>query len=367
MTEKAYQEVLKDVGIYKEPKYIDAKNFITEEKGKELIYRLIDESNILRITEPLRIALEKNPEAKKIADELDKRIKLEGKERLKDPSELNSMRKYIQIMQGMTDAPFFPIYQDLIDAHLENRADLNHLVSEFDEYRDIIKSEDALKRVESWILAKSNLKGVPEVSKDITDEEITLAKKIQGILKDYEAKARTEKFLDNIEHPEDMPQYIQYRKEINKAKDIYESKGYDDLVEYMKTQEWGVIKNSYDPLQVVSPKVRLYKAKATTLGKSHIKVRKDIEYKEQDKNIIQRLFSYKRQMDNLSIMRPKIRAFVTLVDKNLDKFKDPNRIRTNIEVFFRELKGYDRPENWFDRGINRLYAQAMITIIMGSP
>ena len=367
MTEETYQTVLKDVGIYKEPKYIDAKNFITEEKGKELIYRLIDESNILRVTEPLRIALEKNPEAKKIADDLDKRIKLEGKERLKDPHELNSMRKYIQIMEGMTDAPFFSIYQDLIDAHLENRADLNHLVSEFDEYRDIIKSEEALKRVESWILAKSNLKGVPEVSKDITDEEVTLAKKIQGILKDYETKARTEKFLDNIEHPEDMPQYIQYRKEINKAKDIYESKGYDDLVEYMKTQEWGVIKNSYDPLQVVSSKIRLYKAKAITLGKTHIKVRKDIEYKEQDKNIIQRMLSYKRQMDNLSVMRLKIRAFVTLVDKNLDKFKDPNRIRTNIEVFFRELKGYDRPENWFDRGINRLYAQAMTTIIMGSP
>jgi len=366
MTEEAFKETLKDVGIYKEPKYIDAENFITEQKGKELIYRLIDESNILRVTEPLRIALEKNPEAKKLTNDIDKRIESEGKERLKDPHELNSMRKYIQIMEATTDAPFFPIYQDMIDTHLENRADMGHLVNEFDKYRDIIKNKDALKRVENWILAKSNLKGVPE-AKNITNEEIELAKKIQGVLKDYEAKARTEKFLDNIEHPEDMPQYIQYRKEINKAKDIYESKGYDDLVDYMKTQEWGVIKSGYSPLQVVSPKVRLYKARATTLGKSHIKVRKDIEYKEQDKDIIQRLFSYKRQMDNLSIMRPKIRAFVTLTDKNLSKFKDPGGIKNNIEIFFRELKGYDRPENWFDRGINRLYAQAMTTIIMGSP
>ncbi|GAI79103.1 unnamed protein product, partial [marine sediment metagenome] len=36
-------------------------------------------------------------------------------------------------------------------------------------------------------------------------------------------------------------------------------------------------------------------------------------------------------------------------------------------MFFRELKGYDRSTGWFERGINRLYAQAMITIIMGSP
>ena len=366
MTEEAYQVVLEDVGIYKEPKYTDAKHFITEQKGKELIYRLIDESNILRVTEPLRIALEKNPEAKKLADVIDKRVKSEGKERLKDPHELNSMRKYIQIMEATTEAPFFPIYQDMIDAHLENRADLNHLVNEFDKHRDVIKNEDSLKRVENWILAKSNLKGVPK-AKNVTDKEIELAKKIQSVLKDYEAKARTEKFLDNIEHPEDMPQYLEYRKEINKAKDIYESKGYDDLVEYMKTQKWGIIKSGYDPLQVVSPKVRFYKAKAITLGKSHIKVRKAIEYKEQDTNIIQRLFAYKRQMDNLSVMRPKIRAFITLTDKNLTKFKDPKRVKTNIEVFFRELKGYDRPENWFDRGLNRLYAQAMTTIIMGSP
>jgi len=367
MSEEAYQKVLKDVGIYKEPKYVDAKHFITEEKGKKLIYRLIDESNILRITEPLRIALEKFPEAKKIADELDKRIRLEGKERLKDPHELNSMRKYIQVMEGMTGAKLFSIYQDLIDSHLENRADLNNLIMEFDEYRDVIKDEEALKRVEIWILNKSTLKGVPKVSKKITEEEIALAKKIQGVLKDYEVRARTEKFLDNIENLKGMPQYIEYRKEINKAKDIYESKGYDELVDYMKTQEWGVIKSGYDPLQVVSAQVRLYKAKSTTLGKTHIEVRKDIEYKEQDKNVIQRLFSYKRQMDNLSVMRLKIRAFVTLTEENLDKFKDPNRVKTNIEVFFRELKGYDRPENWFDRGLNRLYAQAMTTIIMGSP
>lgn len=367
MSEEAYQEILKDEGIYKEPKYVDARHFITEEKGKELIYRLIDESNLLRITEPLRIALEKNPEAKKLADAMEGRIRLEGKERKKDPHELNSMRKYIQIMEGMTKAPFFAIYQDLIDSHLENRADLNNLIMEFDEFRDVIKDEEALKRVEIWILNQSNLKGVPKVSKKITKEEIALAKKIQEVLKDYEARARTEKFLDNIEDLNKMPQYIKYRKEINKAKDIYESKGYDELVAYMKTQEWGVIKSGYDPLQVVSAQVRLYKAKSTTLGKNHIKVRKDIEYKEQDKNVIQRLFSYKRQMDNLSVMRLKIRAFVTLTDKNLDKFKDPNRVKTTIEVFFRELKGYDRPENWFDRGLNRLYAQAMTTIIMGSP
>ncbi|MBA7492550.1 hypothetical protein ES702_03100 [subsurface metagenome] len=369
MTEEAYQEVLKDLGIRKEPAYIDAKHFITEEKGKELIYRLIDEAEILKITEPLRIALEKNPEVKKLADVIDRRVKLEGERTLKDPSDLNSARSYFQILETISGAPFFSLYQDLINTHLENRADLNHLIEGFDEYRDIIKEEVELKKVEDWILAKSDLKGKPETPVNITPKEIELAKKIEGILKDYQSRARTEKFLDNIEHLDKMPQYIEFKKEIDKALDIYESKGYDELVKYMETQKWGVIKSGYSPLQVISAKVREYKAKGLSIifGKEHIKVRKDIEYKEQDTNIITRVIAYKRQMDNLSVMAPKVRALITLANKNLDKFKNPKRVRTNLMIFFRELKGYDRSTGWFERGINRLYAQAMCTIIMGSP
>lgn len=369
MTEEVYQDTLKDLHIFKEPKYIDGKHFITEEKGKELIYRLIDESNILKITEPLRIALEKNPEAKKLADVIDRRIKLEGERTLKDPSDLNSARSYFQILGTIADAPFFTLYQDLINCHLENRAGLNHLIEGFDEYRDVIKSEKALKRVEDWILSKSNLKDKPKMPTDMHPFEIKLAKKIEGILKGYQSRARTEKFLDNLENLEKMPEYLKYKKEIDKAKDIYESKGYDELVKYLETQKWGVIRSGYDPLQVVSARIRIFKAKGLSIvfGKEHIKVRKDIEYKEQDTNVITRVIAYKRQMDNLSAMAPKVRALVTLANKNLDKFKNPARVKSNLQLFFRELKGYDRSTNWFERGINRIYAQAMITIIMGSP
>ena len=369
MTEEAYQETLKDLGIRKEPKYVDAKHFITETQGKDIIYRLIDEANILKITEPSRIALEKNPEVKKLADVIDKRVKSEGERTLKDPSDLNSARSYFQILETISGAPFFTLYQDLINTHLENRAGLNHLIAGFDEYRDIIKEEIELKKVEDWILAKSNLKGRPETPANITPKEIELAKKIEGILKGYQSRARTEKFLDNLNNLSAMPQYLQYKKEIDKAKDIYESKGYDDLVKYMETQKWGVIRSGYDPLQVVSAKIRVWKAKGLSMlfGKEHIRVRKDIEYREQDTNIITRLIAYKRQMDNLSVMAPKVRALITLANKNLDKFKNPARVRSNLQVFFRELKGYDRSAGWFERGINRLYSQAMIAIIMGSP
>ena len=367
MSEETYKEVLKDVGVYKEPKYVDAKHFITEKQGKDIIYRLIDEANILRIIMPFDRAVTENKPIKGEVDKVSGRIKSISERRLKDPHELNSMRLYIQKMETTTGAPFYPLYQDLINSHLENKKKLTQFIKGFEPYKKIITDDNELKKVNDYILAKSTLKDKPETPANITDKEIKLAKKIEDILKTYEAKARTEKFLDNIDHPEDMPQYIEFKKEIDKAKDIYESKGYDDLVEYMKTQKWGVIRSGYSPLQVISPRVRQYKPKAQTFGKTHIKTRTDIEYHEQDRNIIQRLYSYKKQMDNLVVMRPKVRALITLIDKNVEKFKDPSRITRNMEAFFRELKGYNRPENWFDRGLNRLYAQAMQTIILPSP
>ena len=367
MTKETFNKILKEEHVFKEPKYIDAKNFITEKQGKDIIYRLIDEANILKITLPYKIAVEKNPPIKKMVDQLSNRIKFEHNRRKKDPNELNSMRQFAQIMEVITEAPFYPLFRSLIDTHYENKAKSGKLMKEFEEYPKIIKDEISLHKINSYIVAKSILTNKPESPKDITPKEIEVANKIEGTLKDYEAIARTEMFLDNIEHPEGLPQYLQYKKEINKAKEIYESKGYDDLLEYLKTQEWGIVTSGYSPLQVFSSKIRLHKPKPQSFGKSHITPRKDIEYKESDSNILKRLFSYKRQMDNLVSMGPKVKALITLFNNNLDKFKNPGRMKSVIEVFLRELKGYNSQSGLLNRILNRLYAQAIQTVILLNP
>ncbi len=367
MNEETYQEILKSERVYKEPKYIDAKHFITEEQGKRLIYRLLNESNLLRITEPYRRAREAHPESEKIVDRLLKKMEAEGERGLKDPHDLQSMRYIVGKMGIITGADFYPVYRALIDINLENRADLHNFLEDLNKFKEVIKDKKRLKVSESWILAKSELEGKPEVPKDITEKEIELAKKVEGILKDYQSVARTEKFLDNIENLEKMPQYKQYRKEINKAKDIFESKGLDALKDYLKDQKWGIKTSGYDPMQVISPKIRAYKSSPLTFGKGHIKVRTDIEYQEQDKDMIQRLVSYKKSMDNLSKLRGTLYAFFQLTDNNLSKFKDPDHIKDIVETFARELRGYNTPKNWFDRIFVRAYAQAMKTIVMISP
>ncbi|MBA7585969.1 hypothetical protein ES708_27963 [subsurface metagenome] len=134
--------MLKDVGVYKEPKYIDAKQFITERQGKDVIYRLIDESNILRVTMPFDRAVTENKVIKSDVDRINIRIKSEGVRKVRDPHELSSMRVYAQTMETTTGTPIYTLYQDLINAHLENKQKLSQFIKGFNPYEGIIKNEE---------------------------------------------------------------------------------------------------------------------------------------------------------------------------------------------------------------------------------
>ncbi|MBA7586860.1 hypothetical protein ES708_28867 [subsurface metagenome] len=162
MSEEVYEEVLKDVGVYKEPKYVDAKHFITETQGKEVIYRLIDESNILRSTLPYDTAVNKNPVIKKFIDQEKSIIKRERDKRLADPKEWNSMRVFAQRMEEITGAHVYRLYQDLIDVSLVNKEKLGLFIRDFNEYKEILGNEKGLKRVTDYIGSKSTLKDKPE-------------------------------------------------------------------------------------------------------------------------------------------------------------------------------------------------------------
>jgi len=164
-----------------------------------------------------------------------------------------------------------------------------------------------------------------------------------------------------------MADFDRYKSEINKAADIYESKGKDELIEYLKTQEWGVIKSGYEPLEHITNKIKLYLPKSTTVGKSHIQIRTDIEYHKQERDIFQRLAAYLRQIDMLYNLSPKINAFVQLFEDNMDAFDSPQVVQESIETFLRNLKRYNIQGGFFERLIARLYSQAMRTIIMPSP
>lgn len=368
MTEADFREILKKEAAGKEPKYIDAEHFITETEGKEVIKRMLDEAEVIRITEPFNKAIGNEPEIAHQVEQLGSRIKRQSK---RDPYSLESMRYYNQQAEVKTGAPVFIMYQDLIDTHLEinktRTALWKNLEATIPNFKQISQDKDSLKRVSDYILSKSTLEDRPESPKDITIEEVKLAQEIEKIFESYRYKVRTAKFFNYYYYNEPIPDHERYTKEITKAVDIYEGRGKDALIKYLKTQEWGVIHSGYEPLEVLTLKIRPYTTGPKAVGKGHIKIRTDIEYHAQERNILQRLASYMRQIDMLFNMSPKINAYVRLFDDNLDKFDKPNIVKENIEVFLQNLKRYNIQKGFFERIIARAYSQAMRVIIMPSP
>jgi hypothetical protein len=368
MTSETYKKILDREVHGKEPKYVEAESYITEQQGKEIIKRMLDEAEVLRTTESFDRAVENDPEIMYQVDKLNQAVSRQSK---RDPHSLESMRYYNQQAEVKTGAPFYAVYQDLINTHLENSktraATWKHLEATVPNFKEISGNEDSLARVAQYIASQGTLENKPESPKNITAAEITLAQEIQKIFKDYEIKIRTAKFFNYYYYNQAFADYNQYKKEINKAVDIYESKGKDALIAYLKTQEFGVIKSGYEPLEKVVLSIKAYTPKPVSVGKGHIKVRTDVEYHTQERNILQRLSAYMRQVDMLFNMSPKINAYVRLFDDNFEKFDNPQRVQENIEFFLTDLKRYNIQKGFFERTIARAYSQAMRVIIMPSP
>lgn len=373
MTEKHFKDILEKEVHGKEPRYIDAKKFITETEGKDIIKRTLDEAEIIRLTESFERAIAENPEIAEQVKSLDSRIKKSPK---RDPYSIESMRYYNQQAQIKTGVPIFTSYMDLMDTHLEitktRTAIWARLKRGITGFKEIAKDEEALQRISDYIASQSVLEERPAMPTDITVNEIKLAQEIQKIFVDYQLPARFTRFYwwwntGKQEGPHPLPDYDRYKTEINKAVDIYESKGRDELEEYLKTQEWGIIKSGYEPLDIITHKIQPYITKAKAVGKGHIKIRTDIEYHMQERNILQRLSAYMRQIDMLYNLSPKINAYIRLWDDNATKFKEWGKVKNDVEIFIRNLKKYNIEGGFFGRTIARAYSQAMRVIIMPSP
>jgi hypothetical protein len=378
MTDVAYANILRSEGLIdsktgaaKDPVYIDRQHFITESQGQSVLKRMLDESLIVKQIESFNKAVREKPDIQKHIAIIDNRIDSRRSKGVRDPGRLESMRYYNQQAELKTGAPFYTIYQNLIDTNsvlskkrTDTLKDLEALVPKF---KDIAGDEKSLERVSHYIASKSKLLNRPVMPKDITDSEIKVAKGIEDILKSYEYKIRTAKFYNWYYFKKPIADYEQHKSDIDKAVDTFETQGHDEVVELLKTQSWGIIKGGYEPLQVAMPSIKQYRFGPTAIGKGHIQIRLDLEYHPQDKNILQRLSSYMRQIDMLFDMQPKIQSMVRLYDDNLDKFKEPRKVKESIETFLRTLKGYNVSEGFFGEMLSRLYSQAVKTVILPSP
>lgn len=376
MTEEAWKDILKRETGGREPKYIDAEHFINQEESREVLKRMHNVATLLKITNAYKDALSKDPEKLAYVNKLSSEVLAELR---RDPWSWESMRWYAQQSQQRTGAPIYPVYKTMIDTLQENHrteeAELKTIEAAVgeDSFAKITGDEDALQRVSDYIDSKGHLENKPEMPKDITEDEVKFARAIEKIWKGREIQSRLGKFFRWYEM--DMPvagegamaDYERYKKEIQKAVQIYDTQGEEELVKYLETQDWGIIHSGYNAKELILRTIQLYPIAARTVGKGHIKISTAVEFQRQERNILQRLSSYMRQMDMLSSMSPLINTFIQLYEDNAQSFKDWNTVKANVELFLSELKQYTFEKNASVRLIKRLFAQSAQAILENSP
>lgn len=349
------------------PKYISAKAFVTQTKGRAVINRMHDVAERLRATESYNRALEQKPEIGLEHDKLKDRT--ESILGIKSPARLLSMRYFVQKMSERSGDPIYHIYQDLIFTQqkaMRERRKLLNTLEELPGFVEIAANERALQRVSDFISSLSTLIDKPNPPRNITQNEIAVAKRIQEIFKLYELQARLGKFFQFKDNLTKMPQYLRYKKQIDLALEIYDTQGLDPLVEYLKTQPWGIIRSGYEPMESVVRKVSTHRMPDIAVGKAHIKVR-GIEYTKQDRNILQRLDTYMRQMDMLSFLQPKIKALVRTTSDSLALYDDPTIVSNAISTFLDNIKRTNNEDGLVEEVMRKIYSQAITTLVLADP
>lgn len=349
----------------KQPGYVDAKQFVTERDAKELIHKMLDEGPQIQERERTKRAFDK-PEQKGVAahaEGIDKevtkaRVRREASGKLAKAGALSSMRHYTVNLQEQTGLPFHDLWEGMNRTHLRIRADIEKMHGRLQgaspEYKAIAKDPEAGRRISDYI--ESQLPDGPKVPKDITPEEVKVAREVQKIADEFKNDVRYARFMDHYYQKAEIRDAPQ--SELTKATDIYEGQGPEALREYLDHRPWGVIKRGYTPRELLVGRIQLRKPSAIAFGKGHIKVR-TAGQQAQDRTIFQRLDSYMRQIWNITRLEPKARALIRLHDENVSKFAKPRAIREGLELAINESKGYPQPGGPINRVLRRVSGQAM--------
>lgn len=364
MNDMEFENILGIETNGKLPKYISAEAFVTQTQGREVINRMHDVSEKLRAIESLSRALRRKPAIGLEHDKLKDRT--ESILGIKSPTRLLSMRYFVQKMSERSGDPIYHIYQDLIHTHQKATRERRKLLNSLEAlpgFTEIAGNERALQRVSDFISSQSTLENKPKAPVAITQNEIAIAKRIQEIFRLYELQARLGKFFEHKENLTKMPQYLRYKEEIDRALEIYDTEGFDPLVKYLRTQPWGIIRSGYEPMESVIRKVSTHRMPDIAIGKSHIKVR-GIVYTKQDRNILQRLDSYMRQMDMLSFLQPKIKALVRTTSDSLALYDEPRIVSNAISTFLDNIKRTNNEDGLVEEVFRKIYSQAITTLVL---
>ncbi len=273
--------------------------------------------------------------------------------------------QYLRKLQDLTGLPFHDIFvrirseygiarKNYYDAMMDIALDPH-----FDEIRN---SKEAKVRVGQELNARNPLQHI-EHPEGLTDNERLMVDRIEEIYASYQPKVRYMRIIRTKSDIESLKREFPdaAENELQTVSDYMRVGDYKGLWDYQKPLTWGVIQHGYDPRTGTIP--NLYPQEANidnTRGESRLMHREVVDPTYTDKDVLQRLSTYIRQIESQWLMRDDLNALGDAWDVAKNKFNNGGEIEGGLKSFSREVQSMAYDRKAAERLIGRIYKQAMI-------
>jgi hypothetical protein len=368
MTEEYFNKLVQSISrsANKPPRYINSNVYWTEKQGKELIETMLKSALFVKTTQTKKEALNKYPllqnSVQKISDYYLNKYKNKMPKhgnKLPNPTIVEDMRYYMQDLSVRTGIPIYDLWYTMIEVAHEadymadkKKAELPNAIGQ-ENLNNIITNKQALQRVENYLRTEQKPAG-------ITNNEVKLAKKIREILDDYKNYVREERFYlwYNWQYRSGKEHQIKDAtdKQLRDAVKILQTQGHEALKKHLDQQTWGVINYGYAPDEVIHPTIKTVDVKAN-VKHSNIEYSKEMVFNEQDRNIMQRLYTYINKAERRKYLRPYIEAYSAIADEVCQYFEKPYKVANTIENNLKEITKVRTNQTLFTKLLRVFYSQ----------
>lgn len=370
LTDEHFESLLESMRI-KVPKYVTAKEFITESQGKKLIDRMLKTAPLVKDQIKVAKALKKSPQIEgsvgRLVTHFEKQQ--EGKPAsLGRIQQLLDMHHFTDSMEKQTGILFGRMWEKLNDKRRELDRQVGQKIDKLQElggedFKKILADEEALKRINNYVASKlpEYVKGKPIQPTNITSSEKAIAEEITKSLKEFENDVRYNRFYEWREKGVEIPNAP--ISELNKATEILETQGDTALKAWLKGRSWGVIRTGYDIGEVIVPRIRPHKRKVG-FGAQHLRPRESIFFQTFERDIIKRYGTYVRQMTFRTGLKTDINAWTTLFETNRHRIENSSQVADLLTRNIAEILGQRQAPAVLEEVVMRLYSQAARTIFL---
>ena len=377
MTDPDLIHVYESAGLKPDHKigFQDTKNFTTRKQAERLSRELHLYEETIAPIRARELKTLKDPEVGPVYRKVQTVINdLRGG---KAPSTALSMRFYVGRLEELTGGklPFLSLYEELITRrnqinttikdHYSRLAQVNGEAGA-DALAIIMANPNSQQRISDHIASKSKHKKAPSSPRDITRAELNIANEMVKILDEYKWKVRAWQFYDWKFKGKEIPGYERYKEQIEIADRAYEEGGQEALFQTLKAQTWGVLKEGFEPHEIVYNQQRSWSGGKVGKG-ARAPQERAYEYQIQDKELFLRFNSYLKRMERGTYLTPHIEAFYETYLRGQKEGVVPESAKADIEIFLRELQGINFIGGPVEKAVRMVYGQAMTSLIQANP